>query len=64
MKICILSGNPKKDGLCQSVIDATKLGAQVFDYIGINRWNKDYKTVAAKAAAYALASRRKNGDDI
>ena len=27
MKICILSGNPKKDGLCQSVIDAAKLGA-------------------------------------
>ena len=27
MKICILSGNPKKDGLCQSVIDAARLGA-------------------------------------
>jgi|GEM_PF-3133610 len=27
MKICILSGNPKKDRLRQSVIDAAKLGA-------------------------------------
>ena len=27
MKICIVSGNPKKDGLCQSVIDSAKLGA-------------------------------------
>ena len=26
MKICILSGNPKKDGLCQSIIEAAKLG--------------------------------------
>lgn len=27
MKICILSGNPKKEGLCQSVIEAAKAGA-------------------------------------
>jgi multimeric flavodoxin WrbA len=27
MKIVILSGNPKKDGLCQSAIEAAKLGA-------------------------------------
>jgi len=27
MKICILSGNPKSDGLCQSVIEAVKQGA-------------------------------------
>jgi multimeric flavodoxin WrbA len=26
MNICILSGNPKKDGLCQSVIEAAKQG--------------------------------------
>lgn len=27
MKICILSGNPKKDGLCQSVINSAREGA-------------------------------------
>jgi hypothetical protein len=31
----------------------------IFDYIGVNRWNSDYKRVAAKAAAYAIASGRK-----
>jgi|CZCB01.1.fsa_nt_gi multimeric flavodoxin WrbA len=28
MRICVLSGNPKKDGLCQSVIEAAKEGAE------------------------------------
>lgn len=28
MKLCVLSGNPKKDGLCQSAIDAAILGAK------------------------------------
>lgn len=27
MRICILSGNPRKEGLCQSIIDAAKIGA-------------------------------------
>jgi hypothetical protein len=27
MKICILSGNPKTEGLCHSVIDSAKRGA-------------------------------------
>lgn len=39
-------------------------GAVIFDYIGVNRWNSDYKRSAAKAAAYAIASGRKNGDTI
>jgi len=39
-------------------------GAIIFDYIGINRWNNDYKISAAKAAAYAIANGRKNGDTI
>ena len=39
-------------------------GAIVFDYIGINRWNSDYKKIAAKSAAYAIASGRKNGDTV
>jgi multimeric flavodoxin WrbA len=169
MKICILSGNPKENGLCQAIIDATKLGATeggaevdeirlcdfklircqvcgdgwgpcrdenyctygndgfneikdriqssdavilvspvywgetsealksfmdrlrrcefngketlrdkqvlliasaggtgaiIFDYIGVNRWNNDYKHLAAKTAAYAMASGRKNGEKV
>lgn len=39
-------------------------GAVIFDYIGANRWNNDYKKQAAKAAGRALASGRKNGDTI
>lgn len=40
------------------------MGAVIFDYIGINRWNNDYKKSAVKSAAYALATGRKNGDSI
>lgn len=39
-------------------------GAIIFDYIGINRWNNDYKKAAVKAAANAIASGRKNGDTV
>ncbi len=39
-------------------------GAIVFDYISVNRWNIDYKTAAAKAAATAMAGGIKNGDSI
>lgn len=39
-------------------------GAIIFDYIGVNRWNSDYKRLAAKMAAYAIASGRKNGDTV
>jgi multimeric flavodoxin WrbA len=31
------------------------LGAKIFDYIGVNRWNKDYKLVCIEKAAAALA---------
>lgn len=40
------------------------LGAIIFDYIGVNRWNSDYKISAAKSAAYAIATGRKNGDTV
>ncbi|MCR3922554.1 MAG: flavodoxin family protein [Firmicutes bacterium] len=39
-------------------------GAIIFDYIGVNRWNSDYTRVAAQAAAFAMASGRKNGDTV
>ncbi len=39
-------------------------GAVIFDYIGINRWNNDYKKQTVFEAAKAMASRRKNGDTV
>jgi multimeric flavodoxin WrbA len=39
-------------------------GAIIFDYIGINRWNSDYKRIAARSAAKALAGGRKNGETV
>lgn len=31
-------------------------GAVIFDYIGVNRWNSDYKREAVKAASYAMGT--------
>jgi multimeric flavodoxin WrbA len=39
-------------------------GAVIYDYIGVNRWNSDYKRMSAKSAAYAMAKGRKNGETI
>ncbi|MDR1947765.1 MAG: flavodoxin family protein [Spirochaetaceae bacterium] len=39
-------------------------GAVIFDYIGINRWNHDYKKGAAYAAAKAMASGRRAGETV
>lgn len=39
-------------------------GAIIFDYIGVNRWNSDYKRLAVKSAAHAMAIGRKNGDTV
>jgi multimeric flavodoxin WrbA len=39
-------------------------GAVIFDYIGINRWNNDYKKQAVFQAAKAMANGRKNGDSV
>lgn len=39
-------------------------GAIIFDYIGVNRWNNDYKKQAVMAAAQAIAIGRKNGDTV
>ena len=36
-------------------------GMKAFDYIGVNRWNSDYKKVAAYSAAKAMAEGRKAG---
>jgi multimeric flavodoxin WrbA len=39
-------------------------GAVIFDYIGINRWNQDYKKKAVYAAAKAMAGNRKAGETL
>jgi multimeric flavodoxin WrbA len=39
-------------------------GAVIFDYIGINRWNNDYKKNAVYAAARAMAAGRKAGETV
>ena len=39
-------------------------GVEIFDYIGINRWNSDYKRAAAYAAAKALAEGRRPGESV
>ena len=39
-------------------------GAIIFDYIGINRWNSDYKKISAYSAAKAIAQGRKAGETM
>ena len=39
-------------------------GAVIFDYIGVNRWNNDYKRDAAYAAARAMADGRNAGETL
>lgn len=39
-------------------------GAVIFDYIGINRWNSDYKIESVSASVRAIALGRKNGDTV
>jgi multimeric flavodoxin WrbA len=39
-------------------------GAIIFDYIGINRWNHDYKKNAVYAAVKAMASGRQAGETV
>ena len=39
-------------------------GAVIFDYIGVNRWNCDYKRKAAFAAAKAISTGRKAGESF
>ncbi|NLZ93712.1 MAG: flavodoxin family protein [Firmicutes bacterium] len=58
------SGNGLLSCLGQMERFCQHTGAIIYDYFGVNRWNNDYKKAAVKAAAYALASGRKNGDTV
>jgi len=40
------------------------VGVMPFDYIGINRWNSDYKKAAAYSAAKVMAEGRKVNDTV
>lgn len=39
-------------------------GATIYDFIGVNRWNSDYKRKATYEAAKALGAGRKSGDTV
>lgn len=54
----MLSCLEEMDRLCRH------LGAVLFDYIGVNRWNQDYKKQAAYTAAKVMAEGRKAGESI
>ena len=58
------SGNGMVTSLGQMERFCQHTGAVVFDFIGINRWNTDYKKSAVYSAAKAMAEGRKNGDTI
>lgn len=52
------SGNGLLTCLGQMERAVQQMRGHVFDYIGVNRWNQEYKLKAVTAAAEALASRR------
>lgn len=52
------SGNGLLTCLGQMERAVAHMRGHVFDYIGVNRWNRDYKLKAIEAAAGALASGR------
>lgn len=54
----LLSCFEQMDRFCQHT------GAIIFDHIGVNRWNSDYKKAAARVAAFSMAGGRKNGDTV
>jgi multimeric flavodoxin WrbA len=54
----ILTALEQLDRFCQHT------GAVIFDRLGFNRWNYDYKRPAAYAAARAIAEGRVNGDTL
>jgi multimeric flavodoxin WrbA len=58
------SGNGGPACLSQMDRFCRHTGAVIFDYISVNRWNKDYKREAAFAAAKAMAGGRKVGETI
>jgi len=56
------SGNGAVECMDQMDRFCRHTGAVIFDYIGVNRWNNDYKKAALYGAAKALAQGRKAGE--
>ena len=48
----LLSCQQQMERLCQH------LHAKIFDFVGVNRWNKEYKLVAIRAAAEAMVQKK------
>jgi multimeric flavodoxin WrbA len=58
------TGNGMLEALTQMRYFCSHTGAVIFDFIGVNRWNSDYKRDAAYAAARAMAEGRRAGDTV
>ena len=58
------TGNGMLEALTQMRYFCQHTHAIVFDYIGVNRWNCDYKREAAYSAARAMAEGRMAGDTL
>jgi len=58
------SGNGMLPCLEQMSRFCSHTGMKVFDCIGVNRWNSDYKKIAAYSAARAMAEGRKSGETV
>ena len=58
------SGNGMLNCLEQMDRFCRHAGAVIYDYIGVNRWNSDYKKVAAYSAAKTMVEGRKPGDTV
>jgi len=58
------SGNGLLTCLQQTERFCQHTGAVIFDYIGVNRWNQNYKKTAAYNAALLMAKGIKNGETI
>ena len=56
------TGNGMLEALTQMRYFCQHTHAVIFDFIGVNRWNCDYKREAAYAAARAMAEGRTAGD--
>lgn len=58
------TGNGVRNCLLQFENFGKNTKAEIFDLIGINRWNNDYQKQAAHDAAKAMAEGRKAGETI
>jgi hypothetical protein len=58
------SGNGMLTCLEQMDLFCRHTGAVIFDYVGINHWNNDYKKQTVYEAAKAMAAGQKNEETV